>query len=223
MGQLSDELLHGIYSKGFESPSHVQSMAIIPMKEGRDVIAQAQSGTGKTAAFAIGSLATIDPRGGAQVLVLEPVRELAAQTYDVYTELAHYMRDVHVAALYVGMRLDLNKRSLRNAHVVVGTPGRVLDCVHRGWLRLDQIKTVILDEADELMSRGFEEQCRDIVQGVPSDAQIGVFSATFTPANLHLSEAMLRSPVPRSSMSLSETIATSQTRLPICLASCPLR
>jgi len=192
---LSEDLLRGIYGKGFEKPSVVQSMAIVPLSQGRDCVVQAQSGTGKTGAFAIGTLARVDASlREPQILVLEPVRELARQTAGVYRELSTRM-GVYVACITGGTSFQTNRKLLRSSQIVVCTPGRLIDCLRRGWMRLDRVRMLVLDEADEMLSHGFVDDMRDIVRDVPPDCQIGVFSATFQPESLDLCSKFVRNPV----------------------------
>lgn len=179
---LDDKLLHGIYSKGFERPSPIQQKAILPMKNGRDIIAQAQSGTGKTGAFVVGALARFQKgHGGPSVLALEPTRELARQTADCFAEIGKYI-DLRVCLCIGGTAMQ--RADVKRADIIVGTPGRILDLVRRGWLSLAHVRTLILDEADEMLSYGFVDDMRTIINDVPVDAQVAVFSATFTPEDL---------------------------------------
>jgi translation initiation factor 4A len=196
---LPTELLHGIYSYGFEKPSAIQQRAIRPSILGRDLIAQAHSGTGKTATFAIGALATIDCKLGAcQSLVLAPTRELAKQIRDVMTALGDYM-DVQVRACIGGRQAPVREecRILQRGgiHVVVGTPGRVVDLIKRRALCLDSLRQVFLDEADEMLSLGFREQIYEIFQYLPESAQICLFSATMPLEVLEVTQRFLRDPV----------------------------
>merc|ERR1712238_339293 len=157
--ELPEELLRGIYSYGFEKPSAIQQRAIKPALSGRDLIAQAQSGTGKTATFAIGCLASVDQKTQeCQALILAPTRELACQIQKVVVALGDYM-DMKVHACVGGTAVRDDIRTLQTGvHIVVGTPGRVNDMITRRALRLDSMKQFFLDEADEMLSRGFKEQ-----------------------------------------------------------------
>lgn len=154
---LPEELLRGIYSYGFEKPSAIQQRAIKPVMLRRDLIAQAQSGTGKTGTFAIGTLATIDTNlRECQSIILAPNRELAKQTKDVLAALSEYM-GIKVHACIGGTAVRENIRALQGGvHVVIGTPGRVDDMINRRALRLDHLRQFILDEADEMLSVGFK-------------------------------------------------------------------
>lgn len=184
---LDDKLLHGVYSIGFLRPSPVQAKAVKPLKDGFDVIAQAQSGTGKTGAFVIGSLARLQAsiannefasNAGPAILALEPVRELARQTADAFADIGKYM-DVRVCCCIGGTSLQEARTNAKRAHVIVATPGRIIDMVKRGWVSLSNVRTLVLDEADEMLSTGFLEDMRWIVETVPRDCQVAVFSATY--------------------------------------------
>lgn len=193
---LSDDLLRGIYGYGFEKPSAIQQRAIKPLYQGRDLIAQAQSGTGKTAAFTIGTLQQIDLKTmECQALMLAPTRELAMQTYDVVASLGDYMK-VRVAMCIGGTGVQDSAEVLRKGvHVVVGTPGRVYDMLCRRYLDPRSIKVLILDEADEMLSRGFKDQIYDIFQAMPKEIQVGLFSATMPNDAIELSEKFMKDPV----------------------------
>ena len=197
--ELPEELLRGIYSYGFEKPSAIQQSGIRPIMSGRDLIAQAQSGTGKTGTFAIGTLATIDPsRKGCQSVILAPTRELAKQISNVVTCLSDYM-GVRVRLCVGGrdspVQEDCHVLRRGDAHVVVGTPGRILDLVERRVLTLDTILQVILDEADEMLSLRFQEQIYQIFQYLPESVQICLFSATIPLDVLDVSKRFLRDPI----------------------------
>jgi len=193
---LRDELLRGIYSYGFERPSAIQQKAIVPTISGRDVIAQAQSGTGKTATFAIGALQQIDfTRRECQALILAPTRELAAQIQKVVDALGDYL-GVRAHACIGGTRVRDDLSVLQEGvHVIVGTPGRVLDLLSRGGLDASNIKIFILDEADEMLSRGFKDQIYDVFQSLPQNIQVGIFSATMPPEALELTHHFMNSPL----------------------------
>lgn len=179
--KLKPELLKGIYSYGFEAPSAIQSRAIMQIISGRDTIAQAQSGTGKTATFSLGMLQVIDTKvRQCQALVLSPTRELAVQIHNVIMNLGNYM-NVHTHACIGGKQVgeDLKKLS-QGQQVVSGTPGRVLDVIKRRNLATRNVKMLVLDEADELMTKGFKEQIYEIYRQLPSSVQVVVVSATLT-------------------------------------------
>jgi translation initiation factor 4A len=193
---LREDLLRGIYAYGFEKPSAIQQLAVIPMVRGKDTIAQAQSGTGKTGAFAIGILQQVDTKARhTQALVLAPTRELAQQTQRVMTSLGDFMGvKVHACVGGTAVREDL--RILHEGvHVVVGTPGRVNDMIMRGALRLDDAKVFVLDEADQMLDRGFKDQIYDIFSGgLPETIQVALFSATMPVDALELTKRFMRDP-----------------------------
>lgn len=194
--KLDEELLHGIYAYGFEKPSAIQKRAIKPILLGRDTIAQAQSGTGKTATFSISALQSVDTgKNNCQVLILSPTRELANQTTDVIKSLGHFMK-VKIHACVGGTAIRDDVQTLNNGvHVVAGTPGRVLDMINRRALAAAQVKLFILDEADEMLGRGFKEQIYEIFQFFSDDLQVALFSATMPQEVLEVSEKFMRDPV----------------------------
>jgi len=193
---LPEDLLRGIYAYGFEKPSAIQQRAVVPAMEGRDLIAQAQSGTGKTATFAIGTLAKLDCQlRECQSLILAPTRELAQQIQKVVIALGDYMQiQVHACVGGTAVRDDI--RTLQGGvHVVVGTPGRVYDMINRRALRLDSIRQFFLDEADEMLSRGFKDQIYDIFKFLPEQVQVCLFSATMPLDVLEVTQRFMRDPV----------------------------
>jgi len=194
--ELPEALLRGIYSYGFEKPSAIQQRAIRPAISGRDLIAQAQSGTGKTATFAIGCLAVVDQTNQAcQALILAPTRELATQIQKVVLALGDYM-DIKVHACVGGTAVRDDIRTLQaGVHVVVGTPGRVNDMITRRALRLESMKQFFLDEADEMLSRGFKEQIYDIFKFLPEQVQVCLFSATMPLDVLEVTDRFMREPI----------------------------
>jgi len=194
--EIPEELLRGIYAYGFEKPSAIQQRAIKPTMLGRDLIAQAQSGTGKTATFAIGTLAKLDPKlRECQSLILAPTRELAQQIQKVVIALGDYM-DLQVHACVGGTAVRDDIRTLQaGVHVVVGTPGRVYDMINRRALRLDSIRQFFLDEADEMLSRGFKDQIYDIFKFLPETVQVCLFSATMPLDVLEVTQRFMRDPV----------------------------
>ena len=195
--ELRDELLRGIYAYGFEKPSAIQSRAIMPMIRGRDTIAQAQSGMGKTAAFVIGILQNIDTTNRkVQALILAPTRELAQQIQKVVVALAEYMGvNCHICIGGTLVSEDIRVFQIDTPHVVVGTPGRVHDMIQRRALGTSQIKTFCLDESDEMLSRGFKEQIYDVFQFMPPSCQVGLFSATMPQEVLEMTEKFMRNPI----------------------------
>lgn len=194
---LRDELLRGIYAYGFEKPSAIQQRAIMPMIRGRDTIAQAQSGMGKTATFVIGILQNIDTQvHKVQALILAPTRELAQQIQKVVVALGDYM-GLHCHICIGGTMVNEDIRIFQNEtpHVVVGTPGRVFDMIQRRALGTTSIKTFCLDEADEMLSRGFKEQIYDVFQFMPASCQVGLFSATMPQDVLEMTDKFMREPL----------------------------
>ncbi|GJX85882.1 eukaryotic initiation factor 4A-15 [Tanacetum coccineum] len=193
---LLENLLRGIYAYGFEKPSAIQQRGIVPFIKGLDVIEQAQSGTGKTATFCTGILQLLDYKlVRCQAIVLAPTRELAQQIEKVMRALGDYL-GVRVHAC-VGGNLVREDQSILAAgvHVVVGTPGRVFDLLKRQSLRADYIKMLVLDEADEMLSRGFKDQIKEIYQKLPEKIQVGVFSATMSPEALDMTKRFMNKPV----------------------------
>jgi ATP-dependent RNA helicase len=193
---LKEDLLRGVYGYGFERPSAIQQRAIVPIIKGRDVIAQAQSGTGKTATFSIGVLQKVDiGLRETQALILAPTRELAQQTQSVVLALGDYM-NVQAHACIGGTKVGEDVKKLDyGQHVVVGTPGRVFDMIRRGNLRTSHIGMLVLDEADEMLSRGFKEQIYDIYRYLPPRTQIVVVSATLPPEVLEITKKFMTEPV----------------------------
>jgi len=193
---LREDLLRGIYAYGFEKPSAIQSRGIVPMIQDKDVIAQAQSGTGKTATFSIATLQKVDlARVECQALFLAPTRELAQQIQKVVLALGDYMNiTCHACIGGTNVREDL-KTLERGVHVVVGTPGRVYDMMKRGALRLEAIKMFVLDEADEMLSRGFKDQIYDIFRYLSPEIQCCLLSATMPEEVLEVTQRFMRDPI----------------------------
>lgn len=194
---LEDDLIRGIYSYGFENPSKIQARAIVPMKERHDILAQSQSGTGKTGAFTIGSLSTIDVNLKApQVIVLCPTRELAQQTEKVARAIGHYM-GLKVLSSVGGNNLKNDIQALKaGAQFIVGTPGRTFDLIRKGELNINHVKVLILDEADQMLEDQFAEQVKCILEfKFPLDTQLALFSATMPQNVLEIAENYLRDPV----------------------------
>jgi len=192
---LKEDLLRGVYAYGFERPSAIQQRAILPLSKGKDLIAQAQSGTGKTATFTIGILQQLDySLKECQALILAPTRELAQQIQRVVLAIGDYL-EVKCHACIGGtlVRDDISKLE-SGVHVVVGTPGRVYDMLCRRVLRPDSIRVFVLDEADEMLSRGFKDQIYDIFQVLPSRVQVGLFSATMPAEALEITQRFMNEP-----------------------------
>jgi len=194
--QLREKLLRGIYAYGFEKPSAIQQRAILPCIKGHDVIAQAQSGTGKTATFSIAILQQIDiSLRETQALVLAPTRELAQQIQKVMIALGDYMEaQCHACIGGTNVREDIARLS-SGVHVVVGTPGRVYDMINRRALSTRHIKMFVLDEADEMLSRGFKDQIYDVFKTLNEDIQVILLSATMPADVLEVTTRFMRNPV----------------------------
>ena len=181
---LDSALLSALDSLGYESPTPVQAESIPILLNGRDILAQAQTGTGKTAAFALPILQRLDLRmNQPQALVIAPTRELAMQVAEAFQSYAKKMPDFHVTPIYGGQDYRIQLRSLqRGPQVIVGTPGRVMDHLRRGTLVVDQVKTVVLDEADEMLKMGFIEDIEFILESIPGQHTTALFSATMPAA-----------------------------------------
>jgi len=194
--KLREALLRGIYAYGFEKPSAIQQRAILPCIMGRDVIAQAQSGTGKTATFSVAILEKIDLRvTKCQALVLAPTRELAQQIQKVVLALGDYMNaQCHACIGGTVVRDDMRKLE-QGVHIVVGTPGRVFDMISRRALDASHIKMFVLDEADEMLSRGFKDQIYDVFRFMPPEIQVVLLSATMPTDVLEVTHRFMREPV----------------------------
>jgi len=192
---LKKELLRGIYGYGFEKPSPIQQKAILPLLKGKDTIAQAQSGTGKTGAFAIGILQMIDPEiDKCQSLIVCPTRELAEQITNVIENLGYFLK-IKIRSFVGGTQVRHDVQTLKEGvQVVVATPGRITDLMKKEFLKLDALKLFILDEADEMLSRGFKSQIQEIFKFLPGDVQVGLFSATMPPEILEITKQFLRDP-----------------------------
>ncbi|KAI6186785.1 RNA helicase [Aphelenchoides besseyi] len=193
---LNKDLLRGIYSYGFEKPSAIQQRAIKQIMKGNDLIAQAQSGTGKTATFSIGVLQSLDiTTRETQALVLAPTRELAVQIQKVILALGDYM-NVQCHACIGGTNVGEDIRKLDyGQHVVSGTPGRVFDMIRRRNLRTRSIKLLVLDEADEMLTKGFKEQLYDIYRYLPPNTQVVLLSATLPHDVLEMTSKFMTDPV----------------------------
>jgi len=193
---LADDLLRGIYAYGFEKPSAIQQRAIMPILAGNDTIAQAQSGTGKTATFSISILQQIELKlNSTQALILAPTRELATQIRKVLAALGDFLNVTSHACVGGTLVRDDIRLLQQGIQVVVGTPGRVYDMINRQALNLKRMKLFVLDEADEMLSRGFKDQIYDIFQFLPEKVQVCLFSATMPPEILDISEKFMRDPI----------------------------
>ncbi len=195
--KLSEDVLKAITDIGYETPSPIQAQAIPALLEGHDILGMAQTGTGKTAAFALPALSNADfKQKDPQVLVLAPTRELAIQVAEAFQGFAHHMKGFHVLPVYGGADYGTQIRALkRGVHVVVGTPGRVMDHIRKGTLKLGELKLMVLDEADEMLRMGFIDDVEWILEQTPKTRQIALFSATM-PKEVHrIATRYLNNPV----------------------------
>jgi len=194
---LPETLLQALGEVGYETPSPIQAQTIPPLLEGRDVLGQAQTGTGKTAAFALPALARTDLfHAVPQTLVLAPTRELAIQVAEAFQKYAAHLPGFRVLPIYGGQSYEPQLKGLRRGvHAVVGTPGRVVDHVKRGTLALDRIKMLVLDEADEMLRMGFIEDVEWVLEQMPAERQIALFSATMPSVIKRVAQTHLRNPV----------------------------
>lgn len=191
-----DPILKSLKEVGYETPSPIQAQTIPYILEGKDVLGQAQTGTGKTAAFALPILSRIDlKQRDPQVLVLAPTRELAIQVAEAFQRYSAYLKDFHVLPIYGGQDYSSQLRALkRGAHVVVGTPGRVMDHMRKGTLSLDNLKFLVLDEADEMLRMGFIDDVEWILEQTPEERQIALFSATMPTVIRRMTDKYLNNP-----------------------------
>lgn len=194
---LSAEILRAVSEMGFEEASPIQSAAIPPLLEGRDVVGQSQTGSGKTAAFAIPAIERVDANIKApQVLILCPTRELAVQVAEETSKLAAFKKGVRELPVYGGQSYERQFRGLQQgAQIIIGTPGRVIDHLERGTLRVEAIKMVILDEADRMLDMGFVDDIRKVLEQLPEERQSVWFSATFPKPIVRLIETFTQDPV----------------------------
>lgn len=195
---LQPQVLRGIYAYGFEKPSLIQQKSIRPILDCKDVIVQAQSGTGKTGCFTISTLSLINPNeSSVQALLLSPTRELAMQTKDVLNALGKFIPKFNSVLAVGGTSLDGCIQDIKTKHpqVVVGCSGRIYDLLRRNIIIPDKIKLIIIDEADEMMSDGFKEQIYNIFQYVSTNVQVGLFSATLPDDIVALFDTFMRNPV----------------------------
>jgi ATP-dependent RNA helicase DeaD len=193
---LSSEVLKAIEDVGYESPSPIQAECIPHLLKGEDLLGQAQTGTGKTGAFALPLLSRIDVKlSSPQILVLTPTRELAIQVAEAFQTYARYIKGFHVLPIYGGQSYEIQLRPLRRGvHVVVGTPGRVMDHIKRKTLKLNNLKTLVLDEADEMLRMGFIDDVKWVLEQTPENHQIALFSATMPDIIRKVAKQYLKSP-----------------------------
>ena len=195
---IDSRILRGIYAFGFEDPSPIQRKAILPMLDKKDIIAQAQSGTGKTAAFTVGALSQIDLSSNtSQVLILSPTHELTRQIASVINGIGSMMSGLRVKVLVGGSSIDEDAGSLKIdiPHIIVGCPGRVHDMMRRNYIDGHSFKLFIMDEADEMLSSGFKEQVYNIFQFFNRNIQVALFSATLPNHIYSITSKFMRNPV----------------------------
>lgn len=195
---LPENVLRGIYGYGFERPSSIQQKAVYPLTCGRDVIAQAQSGTGKTGTFTIGSLSRIDPGlKQTQILVLAPTHELAHQIAGVFSALGQHIPNFSARAFVGGtsVRDDIEAINRCTPIAAVGCPGRIADLIKKRILSVEHVKILVIDEADEMLSQGFQEQVKNIFQYLPETVQVAIFSATMNRDVMDISSRFMINPV----------------------------
>ncbi|MDX8397968.1 MAG: DEAD/DEAH box helicase [Mariprofundaceae bacterium] len=211
---LSDAVMEGLNDAGYEAPSPIQAEVIPYIMDGRDVLGQAQTGTGKTAAFALPVLSKIDVNGrDPQVLVLAPTRELAIQVAEAFQKYGSHIKGFHVLPIYGGASYDGQLRQLkRGVHVVVGTPGRVMDHMRRKTLKLSGLKTLILDEADEMLRMGFIDDVEWILEQTPNERQIALFSATMPDAIRKITKRYQNNPEHVTIKNKTSTVTTIRQR-----------
>ncbi|MDR3087361.1 MAG: DEAD/DEAH box helicase [Azoarcus sp.] len=209
---LSADLLSTLVEVGYETPSPIQAACIPHLLGGRDLLGEAQTGTGKTAAFALPILARLDLSDARpQALVLTPTRELALQVAEAFTKYAHHLRNFHVLPIYGGQSMVVQLRQLaRGAQVIVGTPGRIMDHLERGSLKLDTLSMLVLDEADEMLRMGFIDDVDWILEHTPASRQTALFSATMPAAIRNVAHRHLRNPEEIRIRAATSTVASTR-------------
>jgi len=209
---LSRDLQKALDTLGYEIPTPIQAACIPKLLEGSDIIGQAQTGTGKTAAFALPLIESIDlQQKNPQVLVLTPTRELAIQVAEAFQTYARFMRGFHVLPIYGGQAYHTQLKALkRGVHVVVGTPGRVMDHINRKTLKLGDLKAMVLDEADEMLRMGFIEDVEWILGHTPEDRQVALFSATMPTVIKKIASKYLKNPQQISIKTKTQTVTTTK-------------
>lgn len=212
--QLSANVLSAIQELGYEAPTAIQAECIPHLLEGRDLLGQAQTGTGKTAAFALPLLSRIDVSlNKPQVLVLAPTRELALQVSEAFQSYAHHLKNFHVLPLYGGQSMTVQLRQLkRGVHVIVGTPGRVMDHLRRKSLSLQNLSALVLDEGDEMLKMGFIDDIEWIFEQAPEQRQVALFSATMPERIRRVARKHLKNPVEIKVKVKTETVSTIEQR-----------
>jgi len=211
---LAPEINRVIAEIGYETPSPIQARSIPPLLDGRDLLGQAQTGTGKTAAFALPLLSRLDlSLKSPQILVLAPTRELALQVAEAMQTYARHLKGFQVLPVYGGQNMGQQLRQLeRGTHVVVGTPGRIQDHLRRGTLKLDRLSSVVIDEADEMLKMGFIDDVEQILQHTPADRQTALFSATMPTEVFKIARRHLRNPIEVRIQAKTSTVDTISQR-----------
>lgn len=194
---LRESILRGVFSHGFEKPSQIQQKAIPVLLSGKDVIAQAQSGTGKTATFSLATLQITDPsKSYCQAIILSPTRELAEQTRDVITSLGQFDQvKVHMSVGGTSVREEIEKLRMDPPHIVVATPGRLLQMMEGNHLNTNKLSLFVIDEADEMLKIGFRDQLIKLFHFFPKESQVAIFSATMPQDAVEISHKFMQSPV----------------------------
>ncbi|MBA4501711.1 DEAD/DEAH box helicase [Marinobacterium marinum] len=212
---LSAPILNALTDVGYETPSPIQARSIPPLLEGQDLLGMAQTGTGKTAAFALPLLQRIDTTAThPQLLILAPTRELALQVATACEKYSKHLPGLRTLSIYGGQGYDSQIRGLRRgAQVIIGTPGRVMDHIRRGTLQLDRLQALVLDEADEMLRMGFIDDVEWVLQHTPSQRQIALFSATMPQAIRHIADNYLQSPAVIKIQAQTATASTIRQRV----------
>ena len=212
---LSKALNKALDEVGYEIPTPIQAETIPPLLAGKDVLGQAQTGTGKTAAFALPLLNNINIKNAnPQVMVLAPTRELAIQVAEAFQQYAHHIKGLHILPIYGGQSYDIQLRKLkRGVHVVVGTPGRIMDHMRRNSLKLNNLQCLVLDEADEMLRMGFIDDVEWILEEIPGKPQIALFSATMPKQIRHIATRFMHEPVQITIKLKTATAATIRQRM----------
>ncbi|EEF80335.1 DEAD/DEAH box helicase [Methylophaga thiooxydans] len=211
---IAPAIVKAIQEAGYETPSPIQAQSITPLLEGRDLLGQAQTGTGKTAAFSLPLLSRLNDRQKTpQMLVLTPTRELAIQVAEAIQGYGRHIKNFHVLPIYGGQSMGIQLRQLqRNPQVIVGTPGRILDHIRRGKLALENLQSLVLDEADEMLRMGFIDDVETILQETPKDRQVALFSATMPKPIHRVAQRYLNNPVEVHIKSKTSTVDTINQR-----------
>ncbi|RTR31695.1 DEAD/DEAH box helicase [Shewanella atlantica] len=211
---LAEPLLRALDELGYEKPTPIQAASIDPLMAGKDILGQAQTGTGKTGAFALPLLNSIDPNTNSpQILVLAPTRELAVQVAEAFGSYAKFMKGLHVLPIYGGQSMHQQLNALRRGpQIIVGTPGRVMDHMRRGTLKLESLKAMVLDEADEMLKMGFIDDIEWILEHTPKQRQLALFSATMPEQIKRVANKYLDQPVHVKIAATTTTVETIEQR-----------